>query len=629
MVFGCRPMIRSAPSGSVNLSLAQLIAGLQGIYGASLVGLWIGEEISADSNNSLIQWNANIGNTLTIYSSAYKRVLWNGKFAMQNTGSIQSGFLSGSANSTVKDMVCVAHIGALPFGSTPEVFMNNGSYTLFGTPGSNYLQTATGDPYVDGVLDAPCTLGTHILESSYSSGSSNLIYVYGDCITSLCYALSSVQDSTQRTAANLLLSKYYKIGLSAAEKLVADLVTLYGTSLNGLWLGEDTVCDPSSNVLLLPARVGYKMSNTTSNYFKRVSFLDKNSFDNPDNETTNPKSLVTTLASAQYTAVSLANINSGNLPFSGYPRLLANTTTGILGYSGTSQLHTASMTTYVNGIRTALVGTGVSIFESGYTSSTSEKAIYFGKDSDGTWRDEICMGYTLSNLQTNLKRYEALVKIKDYYGLTVTAEETLALNLLRIYDTSLVGLYLGEDIKIDGSNNVTSWPGRVGEPLGPSGGTWGITTDFGNKRCLYSSSVSGKKMYAVSSFVVKDAILVSALPCVSSNQYMCLAAPGGTDSWLIRNSTNNSWFTSEGYTHYQDGLNTDNWYTRSPTVIEGYKSTASATGICIGGSWDSPARSWDKPIGCAILLSSVQSAGNRTSCFQALQSYFTGITSLV
>jgi hypothetical protein len=226
---------------------------------------------------------------------------------------------------------------------------------------------------------------------------------------------------------------------------------------------------------------------------------------------------------------------------------------------------------------------------------------------------------------------ECLILVSDTLSVTdeVTIESgmdpgALYSALQTIFGALLTGVWVGEDLIVDGSNNITSWPERNNTgTLTNAHATNRFTTRTVNGRLwMYTSVEAGKSL--VSPARTGDSVymvMVSMPPlpftdyklALGSNIYQVLAGASGTSTL----------YSSQSTLRYVDGVLTD-------TVSSGIHlieaTTGANTSFFVGGLEASypgyPGRDWTADIGCVVVLSSAPTSQQRADALTLLKTYY-------
>jgi hypothetical protein len=196
-----------------------------------------------------------------------------------------------------------------------------------------------------------------------------------------------------------------------------------------------------------------------------------------------------------------------------------------------------------------------------------------------------------------------------------------------IYSTDLVGLWVGEDIKIDVDGNVTSWPGQVGPTLAATTNKFTLGVINNTKRAMSTNYSSTSNRYLSASIgTFKTAFSVAVTPTTPfGGYYVSVRTEAGGDEFICCDiGTSNLYPT--GFTHYIDG-NITHALTSGPHILESDKATSNVgSTLLVGGTNEgSPDRAWAAPIGCIILLNVTPTNDQRTETINLLKAYgYTG-----
>lgn len=197
----------------------------------------------------------------------------------------------------------------------------------------------------------------------------------------------------------------------------------------------------------------------------------------------------------------------------------------------------------------------------------------------------------------------------------------LANNLKVLFGASLTGLWIGEDLIIDGYGNITSWPGRVGPTLTPSGakpyrGSIGLNKYAVSSRDATTRSLSGTGVAGTVSVIT--VFRPSLLP-FDHWGYVALLV-NSTTGPLLTGNTGNSWDTTlyPIWTHYANGIATDSVSTAA-AVYQADRSSGTSDQIWVMGNGSNYVAG---DMGMALTLSSLPTAAQRSETSSLLRTYY-------
>jgi hypothetical protein len=198
----------------------------------------------------------------------------------------------------------------------------------------------------------------------------------------------------------------------------------------------------------------------------------------------------------------------------------------------------------------------------------------------------------------------------------------LTTELKKIYGSSIVGLWVGEDLIVNGSNNVTSWPGRVGGPL--TNGTANLfpTSIINNRRAAGSADATNYK-YLISAGVVaaKSIISVATTGPLPFTTYRYLANSTAPGEQAIIGVGSTLWTTGGAIT-YVNGTLTNSVTTTTLQVFEGIWTPGFTGNLIVGSYTTNQTQNWQGTFGCVLALSIVQSPEQRVLVNQILRGYY-------
>lgn len=196
---------------------------------------------------------------------------------------------------------------------------------------------------------------------------------------------------------------------------------------------------------------------------------------------------------------------------------------------------------------------------------------------------------------------------------------SLTARLQLLFGSSLLGLWIGDDIQVDESLNVTSWPGRVGPTLANSTDNRFTIGALGGRRALAPGTIAQPKSLQYQTISNVRSVIAFAECGAAVTAYETLTdAYNNAAALTIRNNLTGSFFTDLGWAHAVDGTLTEVIPAAGAHTIEGSRSTVT-TGVAVGGNYASN-RTWPYRIGTVLALDVVPSAA-RVAVAQLLTSY--------
>ena len=189
--------------------------------------------------------------------------------------------------------------------------------------------------------------------------------------------------------------------------------------------------------------------------------------------------------------------------------------------------------------------------------------------------------------------------------------------LYKVFGASMIGLYVGEDIIYDSSNNVTSWPGRIG----------GTLTNISVNRfqlvksprfCISATDPTTQKGLQCLGTGIKSVISVAEINSLPANATQYLISSTAVNEILAVSGTTSVWF-SGGATFYKDGVNT-NVLSLNNHI---YEATTNSTwsNIVLGGLTIATVP-WRGKISLILELTSIPTASQRISYVNILNTYY-------
>jgi hypothetical protein len=203
-------------------------------------------------------------------------------------------------------------------------------------------------------------------------------------------------------------------------------------------------------------------------------------------------------------------------------------------------------------------------------------------------------------------------------GGQVLSPAWLHAKLASIFGADLIGLWIGEDLVVDISNNVTSWPGRVGPTLAS------------NLNKFTPTAVNGRKGFFTA--VNNNKSLTGTIAAARS--FLSVHAPRAgiaTTSTVITNPSDpfttvspfTDWFTGSGWSHYLNGAATDVLPSVGPALVvaESDKASNVNTALEVGGSAASGV-CWMLPIMLIAAIAVIPTAPKRSGYLNPLREYY-------
>ena len=434
---------------------------------------------------------------------------------------------------------------------------------------------------------------------------------------SLGMFLGAIPGAVARASALQIIDNYYRVIVSPQQQLTKSLLDIFGADLIGLWVGEDIVVS-GADVTSWPGRVGPTLTNGDAGRYSLTTVGGRISL---NCNTAAFKYLTTTLP----TFLSVFAVATDNdLPAtSDYRALVESDSTSPLtkGVTGSSTWYPGSWTTFRDGAESSDISTGQHVYSSQYGVSV-ETLFNVGGNIDDTrnWVGTISFVLALAAVPTPSKAASALLAIDEYYGIAVSPQQILAKGLLDIFGADLIGLWVGEDIVVDGSDNITSWPGRVGGVMTPMASYRSLSMVSGLKSS-FTNDATAVRGYTVSgsSMAGKSFITVASLPALPFSGYN-VAHGNLTDSLYGSSGTT----LISGTASFVDGVATND-VSGLPSGLHILQSDfpgSGGTGTRIGGSSGIPSQNWTADLSFAMTLAAAPSAANRSAAIALLRSYY-------
>ena len=201
----------------------------------------------------------------------------------------------------------------------------------------------------------------------------------------------------------------------------------------------------------------------------------------------------------------------------------------------------------------------------------------------------------------------------------------LAARLSAIFGVDLIGLWIGEDLVADGSNNVTSWQGRVGGTLiyAPNRAEYFKLSSMGSRRSCYGIDPIDKQRTLRVTLAAPIKSVWSVTNALGSYTHTCnLACTTAVNSGLITIG-GITWYAN-GWSVYANGLADSAIHLGVATVYEATLASGADTGFAMGGYYNdyTPRSAWPWQMPFGMALSAIPSAGNRAAAVTALKTFY-------
>ena len=613
---------------------SKLALDLYTLFGDTITGLWIGEDL-VTSGGEVTSWPGKIGPALTVTGSYLVRQ-FGGRTYTRASDATTAHYFAGT--------VSVAPLSFISIASVPST-ISDGSSLVGGPAGamlanntSGLWYTTTGwAHYRNGSADETCVAATPtIFEASIASQADVNLQIAGrSTIVSRAWttdfgfmmALSAVPSTLQRLQAQVLLDTYYRPERWAESKLVLDLYTALGADLIGLWIGEDLVVDGSGNVTSWPSRIGPTATPVSTGRFQRSVENGRSVAIN--SSTALEAGLAVTIA-APKASICVGRVSA--LPFSDYSVMALWGGGAQLGDSGLSTWF-GTATHWTNGVVTNTANTALSVFESDITANTTPNMTIGGQSGTAArnWLGSIGLVMALSAIPTTLKRLQIQYLLDTYYRPSYAPAAKLALDLYQVSGLSINGLWVGEDLVLDGSNNVISWPGRLGTILtNVTANRFTYTTSSGGRKQLFTNSTSGKSLSASGGAGSPSiwAVITPSNSITSGETIADADISGGASAPLTRSSTTGSFSVGGDFdVHVINGISSEVIPTTGHlNIVEATSSLMAPPDYTLGGmnSGDSP---WQGGVSLGMFLGAIPGAVSRASALLIIDNYYRVIAS--
>lgn len=411
-----------------------------------------------------------------------------------------------------------------------------------------------------------------------------------------------------------------------ADALYADLKSSLGSSLIGLYVGEDIVTDSSGAVTNWRGRVGPILTNNGGIAYTQLSSI--NSRYSTNNTTSTGVGLTATMPSAIKSVTCVLNIPSMPWTRTNYVCAGAVAENILLGDTtdNTNWRTNTGFTHYNNGVKTETVVVGNGIYEGIDATCTQTDLRLCGLGSSYPTLDfigKIAFCMVLSAVPTTLQRLQVTYYLAKYYSLPIEPQAKLALDLYNVFGSSIIDVWIGEDLVFSGAN-VVSWSGRVNSTTLLSSGSAGsaVASTLNGHTALRmatnAANVSNASIAATKShWVVSNSQPVVAAWCRFGDTYPV----DGIDSQFSTHGNDMYRLYEGGWNHFVNGVDT---YTLpagdTKFVASADQSGNARTGLAITAT--ATATVWGQPIPFVMALNAVPSTDQRTSGIKILRNYY-------
>lgn len=403
------------------------------------------------------------------------------------------------------------------------------------------------------------------------------------------------------------------------EWLTKQLQNIYGSSLVGLWVADDAVFN-GTNVTSWPGRIGGTATRPSASIYYQAS--------SQNGHRVIFNSSVAGVATLQANVGTVADYfvaaSPFVLPFGDYRELITQHSTynnSLVGDIGKSSIVDRGVPEYVNGIRQLNVTTALAILE---LNGTISSPIDIGGWTSGVynWLGTIGTVVMLSATATPSQRIQTNFILKKYYNIPISTQEQLAYDLSLIYNTSLIGLWIGEDIVTDVTGSVTSWPGRTGGTLTRHASSTGNVTlaTIDGRTYIAPNTGSAIRFDGTASGNIFD-ICVMARTDNSLAGFRTLCPANGGSGWIM-GSTADEYRGLSGMSFWQDNVASNITRSSGKHILEAQKLGNTTISILNFDFTGNAAYQCSADFAFLRLLSSGPSTQQRTSEIALLKSYY-------
>jgi hypothetical protein len=198
--------------------------------------------------------------------------------------------------------------------------------------------------------------------------------------------------------------------------------------------------------------------------------------------------------------------------------------------------------------------------------------------------------------------------------------------LLSIFGNRLVGLYLPEDIVLDGYGHVDTWAGRIGYDLtAHSADTTYFYKDLdglnGRVGLLPSSGVVSPLYISGNTDVAYEyCIAVANISALPFDQYRTIIRTVNPKTIVLEANQGQSYLRTSSWNKYIDGYFTSDCTTGIHIFAGNYISNT-ATGITVAGNTDG-SYTWDSLFGAVVIVSKLDSIDKHNQATELLKRYY-------
>jgi hypothetical protein len=194
--------------------------------------------------------------------------------------------------------------------------------------------------------------------------------------------------------------------------------------------------------------------------------------------------------------------------------------------------------------------------------------------------------------------------------------------LASVYGAELIGLWVGDDIAVDGSNLITGWPARIGNALANStANRFGVTTVNGRRGTAPGANEFKSLEAALSATGVHYFAIVNGAAVAVDYERVIDCRIGGGGQFIRQLA--GVIYTATGWSHAIDNTATES-YTEMVSglhLIASAKAASDAAGIAIGGQ-SNDSRVFSGNLMMVGVLSAAPSAGQNASMLALAKRYY-------
>lgn len=218
---------------------------------------------------------------------------------------------------------------------------------------------------------------------------------------------------------------------------------------------------------------------------------------------------------------------------------------------------------------------------------------------------------------------------------SLLSADWLTRELVNVFGGNIVGLWAQDDLVIDGTNAVIAWPARIGVALTTSIGAGLVGAWENGRRAAMAPNTSTYRSIGIASVgtAYKSVIAISqSLAPFGPSSYRHLVQgfiqDSGAES-ITGMAASNNLYVGTGWTHYVDGIATENALQPDTNVHiwEGDKASNVIADISVGGATGvyGTIRNWCAPIGTILALSVIPNSAQRAAYVAIFNRYIGSI----